>query len=148
MGLGVAAIVGLIGAAANVAGNVSQAQAANKQRDFQANVAAQQAESERLAAAEQERDYRKAQSQRLAQIRASMGASGTDTSTGTPLLAFADFEAETERNALRIRSGGDIRARRLDQQGSLYRMSGKSEQSAGYGRAGASLLSGIGNTFR
>lgn len=146
--MGVATAIGLIGAAVGAAGNISQAQAANKRGDFQALVSAQQAEQERLAASEQERDYRKLQSARLAQIRASLGTSGTDTSTGTPLLAMADFEGETERNALRIRSGGDIRASRLDQQGSLYRTAGKSEQSAGYGRAGASLLSGIGNTFR
>lgn len=148
MALTTSAVIGLIGAAAGTAGGISQAQAANKQGDFQAKVAAQQAEQERLAASEQERDYRKAQSARLAQIRASLGASGTDISTGTPLLALADFAGETERNALRIRSGGDIRASRLDQQGSLYRTAGKNAQSAGYGRAGASLLSGIGNSFR
>ena len=146
--MSVATAIALIGAAASAAGNISQAQAANKQRDFQANVSAQQAEQERLAAAEQERDYRKAQSSRLAQIRASMGASGTDTSTGTPLLALSDFVGESERNALRIRSGGDIRASRLEQQGSLYRMAWKSEQSAGYGRAGSSLLTGIYNAYK
>ncbi len=148
MALTTSAIIGLIGAAAGAAGNVSQANAAKKQRNFQANVSAQQAEQESLAAAEQERDYRKQQSSRLAQIRASMGASGTDTSTGTPLLALSDFEGESERNALRIRSGGDIRASRLDQEGSLYRMAGKSEQSGGYGRAGSSLLTGISNAYR
>ena len=145
--MSVATAIALIGAAVSAGSAVSQAQATNKQRDFQANVSAQQAEQERLAAAEQERDYRKAQSSRLAQIRASMGASGTDTSTGTPLLALSDFVGESERNALRIRSGGDIRASRLDQEGSLYRMAGKSEQSAGYGRAGSSLLSGISNAY-
>jgi hypothetical protein len=148
MALTTAAVIGLIGAAAGAAGGISQAQAAKKQADFQANVSAQQAEQERLAASEQERDYRKAQSDRLAQIRASMGASGTDTSTGTTLLAISDFEGESERNALRIRSGGDIRASRLEQQGSLYRMAGKSQQSAGYGRAGSSLLSGAAGYFK
>jgi hypothetical protein len=148
MALTTASVIGLIGAAAGAAGGISQAQAAKKQADFQANVSAQQAEQERLAASEQERDYRKAQSDRLAQIRASMGASGTDTSTGTTLLAISDFEGESERNALRIRSGGDIRASRLEQQGSLYRMAGKSQQSAGYGRAGSSLLSGAAGYFK
>jgi hypothetical protein len=148
MALTTSAVIGLIGAAAAAAGGISQAQATNKQGDFQDKVAGQQAEQERLAAAESERDYRKAQASRLAQIRASMGASGTDTSTGTPLLALSDFEGESERNALRIRSGGDIRASRLEQQGSLYRMAGESAQSAGYGRAGSSLLSGISNAYR
>ena len=148
MALATSTILGLIATGASVAGGVSNAQAQKKQADFQANVARQQAESERLAAAEQERDYRKAQSARLAQIRASMGASGTDTSTGTPLLAFADFEGETERNALRIRSGGEIRSRRLDELGGFYSSAGKNAQSAGYARAGSSLLSGVAGSFR
>ena len=148
MALTTSAIIGLIGTAASVAGGVSQAQAQKKQANFQANVARQQAESERLAAAEQERDYRKSQSSRLAQIRASMGASGTDTSTGTPLLAIADFEGETERNALRIRSGGEIRSRRLDELGGFYTSAGKNAESAGYARAGSSLLSSAARGFR
>jgi hypothetical protein len=148
MALTTSAVIGLIGAAAGAAGGVSQAQAQKKQANFQANVARQQAESERLAASEQERDYRKAQSSRLAQIRASMGASGTDTSTGTPLLALADFEGETERNALRIRSGGEIRSRRLDELGGFYNSAGKNAESAGYARAGSSLLSGAARSFK
>lgn len=147
MALTSSAVIGLIATAASVAGGVSQANAAKKQSNFKANVANQQAESERLAAAEQERDYRKEQSSRLAQIRASMGASGTDTSTGTPLLAFADFEGETERNALRIRSGGEIRSRRLDELGGFYRSAGRNEQNAGYARAGSSLLSGAASAW-
>lgn len=146
--MGVATVIGLIGIAASVAGGIAQSNAKKKQDNFQANVARQQAESERLASAEQERDYRKAQSSRLAQIRASMGASGTDTSTGTPLLALADFEGETERNALRIRSGGEIRSRRLDELGGFYSKAGRNEQNAGYARAGSSLLSGAASSFR
>lgn len=146
--MSVATAVAIIGAVVGAGSAVSQGQAAKKQSSFQANVARQQAESERLAAAEQERDYRKAQSSRLAQIRASMGASGTDTSTGTPLLALADFEGETERNALRIRSGGEIRSRRLDELGGFYNSAGKTAESAGYGRAGSSLLSGIAGSFK
>lgn len=148
MALTTAAVIGLIGAAASAAGGIAQAQAQKKQANFQANVARQQAESERLASAEQERDYRKAQSSRLAQIRASLGASGTDTSTGTPLLALADFEGETERNALRIRSGGEIRSRRLEELGGFYGAAGRNAERAGYARAGSSLLSGFSGSFR
>ena len=148
MALTTSAVIGLIGAAASAAGGISQAQAQKKQADFQANVARQQAESERLVAAEQERDYRKAQSARLAQIRASMGASGTDTSTGTPLLAISDFEGETERNALRIRSGGQIRSSSLDELAGLTMAAGRNAQTSGYASAGSSLLSGIGSSFR
>ena len=148
MALTTSAVIGLIGAAASAAGGIAQANAQKKQANFQANVARQQAESERLASAAQERDYRKAQSSRLAQIRASMGASGTDTTTGTPLLALADFEGETERNALRIRSGGEIRSRRLEELGGFYNKAGRNAETAGYASAGSSLLTGIGRTFK
>ena len=146
--MSVATAIGIIGAVAGAAGGISNANAQKKQANFQANVARQQAESERLAAAEGERDYRKSQSSRLAQIRASMGASGTDTSTGTPLLALADFEGETERNALRIRSGGEIRSRRLDEMGGFYNQAGRNAQNSGYARAGSSLLSGAASSFK
>ena len=148
MALTTSAVIGLIATAASAAGGIAQANAQKKRDDFQANVSRQQAESERLASAAQERDYRKAQSSRLAQIRASMGASGTDTSTGTPLLALADFEGETERNALRIRSGGEIRSRRLDELGGFYNTAGRNAETAGYARAGSSLLSGFAGSFR
>ena len=146
--MSVATAITLIGALVAAGSAVSQGQAQKKQANFQANVARQQAESERLASAAQERDYRKAQSSRLAQIRASMGASGTDTTTGTPLLALADFEGETERNALRIRSGGEIRSRRLEELGGFYNKAGRNAETAGYASAGSSLLTGIGRTFK
>lgn len=147
MALATSTIIGLIAAGAAAAGNIQQGEAEKKQLDFQKRVSAQQAESEREVSAAQERDYRKAQAARLAEIRASLGASGTDTSTGTPVLALADFEGETELNALRIRSGGDIRSRRLEEQAGFYGSAGKSAQTRGYTRAGSSLLSGYASSF-
>lgn len=147
MALATSTVIGLIAAGASAAGQISDANAEKKQMDFQSRVASQQAESERQVAADQERDYRKAQSARLAEFRAGLGASGTSSSTGTPLLALADFEGETELNARRIRSGGEIRSRRLDEQGDFYSSAGRSAQSRGYARAGSSLLSGASSSF-
>jgi len=140
-------VIGLIASGAMAAGNIADANAEKKQLDFQSRVASQQAASERQIAVDQERDYRKAQSAKLAEFRAGLGASGTDTSTGTPLMALADFESETELNARRIRSGGEIRSRRLDEQSDFYGTAGRSAQNRGYARAGASLLSGAGTSF-
>jgi len=148
MALATSAVLGLIAAGAAAAGNIQQGQAEKKQADFQDRVSRQQAESERLISADQERDYRKSQSAKLAEIRASLGASGTDSSTGTPLLSLADFEGETELNARRIRSGGEIRSRRLDEQGDFYSAAGRSAQNRGYARAGSSLLSGVASGFK
>lgn len=148
MALATSTIIGLVAAGAAAAGNIQQGQAEKQQLEFQERVSRQQAESERSIADAQERDYRKAQSAKLAEIRANLGASGTDSSTGTPLLALADFAGETERNALRIRSGGQIRSSRLDEQAGFYSSAAGNAQSRGYARAGASLLSGIGSSFK
>lgn len=148
MALATSAIIGLIASGAMAAGNIQDGQAQKNQLDFQNRVAHQQAESERQIAGDQERDYRKSQSAKLAEIRASLGASGTDSSTGTPLLSLADFEGETELNARRIRSGGEIRSRRLDEQGDFLGASGKSALNKGYARAGSSLLSGAASGFK
>jgi hypothetical protein len=147
MALATSAVIGLIASGAMAAGNIADASAEKKQMAFQARVADQQAISERQVAADQERDYRKAQSARLAEFRAALGGSGTDSSTGTPLMALADFESETELNARRIRSGGDIRSRRLEEQSDFYGSAGKAALNRGYARAGASLLSGAGSSF-
>ena len=138
----------LLAAGSQAVGNIQQGRAERQQADFQARVARQQAASEKQISADQERDYRKSQSARLAEIRASMGASGTDTSTGTPLLSLADFEGETERNALRIRSGGEIRSRRLEEQAGFYGAAGRNAQRTGYARAGSSLLTGFAKAFQ
>lgn len=148
MALATSTVIGLIAAGAMAAGNIEQGKAEKKQADFQASVGRQQAASDRVISAEQERDYRKAQSARLAEIRASLGASGADTSTGTPLMALADFESETELNAQRIRSGGEIRSRRMNEQADFYGTAGRSAKNRAYTRAGSSLLSGAASTFK
>ena len=143
-----AAALFLAAAGAQAVGSIQQGRAEKKQSEFQARVARQQAASEKQISADQERDYRKSQSARLAEIRANLGASGTDTSTGTPLLALADFEGETELNALRIRRGGEVRSRRLEEEAGFLRSAGRSAQRRGYIRGGSSLLSGVAGAFK
>ncbi len=162
MALATSTVIGLIAAGASAYGAAEQGKSAkkqadfqSKQADFQALVEEQQAAREREIAGQQERDFRKEQSARLAEFRASMGSSGTRLDTGTPLLAESDFASETERNARRIREGGRIGASRLEQQadqsrqsGGLYRTAGVNAQKQGYYRAGASLLSGASSSFK
>lgn len=105
-----------------------------------------QAENERAGAAEQERDFRKKQSSELAKRRAAMGASGTEM-TGTPLLAFGDYAAETELQAQRIRESGNLRGSRLEQEADLNRQAGKSAMQRGLFRAGSALLTGIAERY-
>lgn len=133
----------LIASAVSAVGSISQGRAAGKQAEFQAAVNEQQAARERQISAGTEEDFRRKQSSLLAQRRAALGGAGIETGTGTSLLAAKDFAAETELQALRIRSGGETTATRLQQQAELTRLGGKSAQTRGFARAGSSLLSGL-----
>ncbi len=133
----------LLAGGVSAVASISQGQAARGQAKFQAQVSEQQAARERLVSAGEEEDFRRKQSRFLAQRRAALGGAGVEIGTGTPLLAFGDFVAETELQALRIRAGGETTATRLEQQAQLTRAGGRAKQRRGFLRAGASLLSGF-----
>ena len=133
----------LTAAGLSAAGSLSQGIAANRQARFESAVTRQQAARELEISAAEETDFRRRQSAFLAERRAAMGGSGIDVSTGSPLLSSEDFAAEVELNARRIRSGGQTRATRLEQQANLTRSAGRSAMTRGLFRAGSSLLSGF-----
>ena len=132
--------------ASQVAGSYSAGVAEKSRAGVESRAKEIQAENERAVSADQERDYRKEQSSELAKRRAAMGASGTEM-TGTPLLAFGDYAAETELQAQRIRESGNIRASRLEQEADLNRLAGKSAMQRGTFRAGAALLTGAASRY-
>ena len=134
------------GSALSAAGALKQGSAAAAASDFQADVLRQQAEQEQRVAASNERDFRRDQSRLMASRRAAQGASGVESSSGSPLLVTEDFAAETELQAQRIRQGGEITSNRLMDQAALTRAEGKNAKSASFFSAGDSLLSGIGRT--
>ena len=135
-----------------------EAKAIRKQTGLQAQITEEQAQREKEIAIAEEEDYRREQARLFAARRAAMGASGVRLDTGSPILAFGDFAAETELMANRIRAGGDITTARLKQQAALIRSGGRTESSLlqsagssaqlrGFFRASSSLLSGAGTAF-
>ncbi len=143
--LGVIATIATVGSAAiSAVGAIQQGQAAKAQGDLQAQVLQQQAASKRQVAAANEEDFRSRQSRVLAARRAALGGSGTDPSSGSPLLVSQDFAGETELQALRIRTGGEVRATRAEQQAQLQRFQGRTARTAGFIRGGSLLVGGIG----
>jgi hypothetical protein len=135
-----AAVVSAVGA-------IAQGQAANQQAKFQSEVMRQQAERERQDAANREDDYRHAASRQMATRRATMGASGVEAGEGSPLMVSQDMIGEAELQALRVRSGGELQATRLEQQAALARQAGRNAQTGSYFKAGASLLSAGGSAY-
>ncbi len=128
-------------------GAYQQGKATKAAADFQAEALKTQAAQERANAATNEEDFRKKQSRLMASRRAILGGSGIDQGEGSPLLVSEDLANETEIQALRIRSGGEMVASRLESDASLQRMRGKAGLTEGYMRSGASLLSGAGQAF-
>ena len=128
-------------------GAIQKGQAAQSQANLQAGILRQQAESARLKAAADEEDFRRNQSRALAFRRAALGASGAQPAAGSPLFVSEDFAGEVELQALRIRSGGELRATRAEQQAALQRFQGRAARSAGFTRGGALLITGAGKQF-
>ncbi len=135
------------GAAISAFAAVQQGRAANAQAQFQSDVAKQQADRELLNARQAEEDFRRNQKRLLASREAGLGGSGVESSSGSPLLASEDFASEVELQALRLRSGGELKATRLQQQASLFRARGQAARTAGFLRGGSLLLTGTGQAF-
>lgn len=145
--MAISTALALFSAIVGAAGAAQQGRDAKKQASAQEDAARAQAANEREIAAASERDFRRNQSAAFGELRAGRGTSGTESSTGSALLASEDFLNEVDLQAQRIRRGGEIRSTRLEQQADLYRMSGRAGQRAGYARAGASLLSGLSDYY-
>ncbi len=143
-----AAAAPIAGAALSAVGAIQQGQAGQAQANLQAGILQQQADRDRQQASSDEADFRARQSRALASRRAALGAAGVEQSSGSPLLVSQDFAGETELQALRIRTGGEVTATRAEQQAGLQRFQGKSAKNRGFVRGGALLLSGAGRAFK
>ena len=137
----------IVGSALQAVGAIQEGQAERSQANLQARILEQQATSDRQQAAADEADFRARQSRLQARRRAGLGASGVDPAAGSPLLVSEDFASEVELNALRIRSGGEVRATRLEQQAGLTRFAGQQAQRSGFLRGGSLLVTGAGKSF-
>ena len=140
-------IFSVVGALVSGVGAIRQGSAQQASLNFQAAVQRQQADRERQAAEGREEDFRRLTSGQMARRRAVLGASGVRPGAGSPLLVSEDFAAEAELQALRIRSGGALRATRLEQSAQLNVFQGTRAREAGFSRGGSLLLSGFSSAF-
>ena len=104
------------------------------------NSAAQfNADSARMEAQARETAQRTAAQRQLGSIRAGVSKSGA-TMEGTPLAVLSESAANAEIDALNTRYSGQREA-------ALYASRGRNAKTAGYMRAGTSLLSSAGRYF-
>ncbi len=133
--------IAIIGIVMKGVGFITQGIAAKRQGDFQAAILRQQAERSRQEAAAKEEDFRRNQSRALATRRAALGATGLEPASGSLLAVSEDFAGEVELQALRIRSGGELRATRAEQNALLQRFKGRAARASGFLRGGSLLVS-------
>ena len=138
-----AAIAATAAASAGVGavGAIQQGRAAQAAGEFNAQVGMQQAAREKQIAGLQAEQFTRSQQALLAKSRAARLASGVSYQ-GTPTLLDDQAVDEIAYNEALIRSGGEVKATRLEQEAALSRFGGRSARTSGMFRAGQSLLQG------
>jgi len=141
-GLEIALIVGAAVAAAGTAYSIyASGQAQEAAAEYGADVAENQAQASRNAAAVDE-DIAREKSRRIqAAARAAYGASGVTQDEGSPLLVMMDTAAQSELEVQRIRYGGELATGGYISEATRQRHYGQQAAQAGAIGAGISLLS-------
>ena len=124
---GLGATLSTLGTAASVFGAIGQGKADASASQFNADAARQESASREAA-------QRAAAQRQLGSIRAGVSKSGA-TMEGTPLAVLSESAANAEIDALNTRYSGQREA-------ALYESRGRNARTAGYLRAGTSLLTG------
>ena len=147
---GGASVVGIIAAAAAVAGTavstygaISSGQAQSAAANYNAQEAAIQAQQARDAAKVDAQNQEIVANRAQATTRARAAGSGIDPSYGSPLLTVMDNARQASMEHSRILYGGEVRAAGLESGAALDRFQGSQYARAGYLGAGINLLSGI-----
>lgn len=121
-------------------GTISSGIAAKRAADFNAAIALQRAQRERDIANRNAAIFRRRQNALSANERARRAGAGVLPGTGTPLLVADAFLDEVLIGEATIRAGGETRATRLEAEASLARFRGRNARTAGFIRAGTTLL--------
>ena len=128
----ISTVLSTVGTVASVMGAIQGGKAEGAAADFNAASATQEAQARENA--------QRAQAQRqLGTIRAGVSKSGA-TMEGTPLAVLSESAANAEIDALNTRYSGQ-------RESALYTARGQNARTAGYMRAGTSLLSSAGKYF-
>ena len=131
---GTVATMGTVGSVLSTVGTVVGAVGAIQGGRAEARSAQFNADSARQEAASREAAQRTAAQRQLGSIRAGVSKSGA-TMEGTPLAVLSESAANAEIDALNTRYSGQREA-------ALYESRGRNARTAGYLRAGTSLLTG------
>ena len=137
----IGAIIGIIGLLVSAGSMVYSAQERKKAAEYTAKLAEEAGEeSTAMAGIEAERHRDKIRRLQASQ-RASYAKSGVKLE-GSPLEVLADTAAQADLDEMIIKHGGQAESSAYGAQAMLARMKGNSASTAGYLKAGSSLLAG------
>ncbi len=135
-----------VGTGVSAYGQAQQGKAANAVAQRNAQIQLRDAEIAKQNAEFNARMKEKQDDQRRRAMIAKQGGSGVEAVEGTNLLALAEQEFIDDMNAQLIRRGGSMQAQGLQDQAVLTSASGTVARKSGMIGAGASLLTGAGQT--
>ena len=120
--------------------------AGQKQANFEADIASQNAGIAQQQAAVEAGRTQRDRSRRLSALRASIGASGT-TFSGSNLDALAEEAMEAEEARLTVLFGGEAKARQERLNADAARQRGRASLIGGVGHGVGNLLTGVGKAI-
>jgi hypothetical protein len=133
-------VISGVGVLTSVMGSMSAGRAANQAAQFNAAHLENQAAREREIGAHNARRIADENKRLAGTQRALLAGSGRSLSSGSALLVQEDLDEEGKFNELLAADAGEVKATNLRQEAVLERMKGKSARTAGYYRAGTTLL--------
>lgn len=146
MEAGVAVAIGVaiaaIGTGVTVMTAIKQGEVAEAASKDDANIRLQEAESARLAAIYDEKQFRRRAQLLMAKNYAISSASGIDPDSGSPLLQQIDDITQTELEAVNIRRKGALTASAREFEAGLATRRGSYLRSSGYYNAAGAGLKG------
>lgn len=135
----ISGIVAGISGIAKAAGSVAEGNAARNAGEFNAQIAENNARLSRQQAAEDERVFRVSSRKELGSIRSGYAAGGI-TSEGSAQDVLEESAANAELDALKIKHGGEVRAKGFEADAELSRAKGEAAQTSATFSAAGSLL--------
>lgn len=125
-------------------GAYQEGEAKGEAHDYNAQVARENAQLALEQGAEEERRVRVQGRKVVGEMRASYGASGVSSTSGSAVDALADSAAMAEMDALTVRRNAEIKSYQFNQQAGMEDRAARASRTGGKISAASTLLGGIG----
>jgi hypothetical protein len=144
--MGIGAGIGLVGTGLSALGSIQQGQQQADAHRYNAQIAAQQADSTRISGRLEEHKMKKRYATTIGSMRALSAKSGVSF-TGSPIMALKDSLTNANLDIAINRYNTEIEARSYESQAKIdTRMAGYAE-SSGYTGAATTILGGVSKLF-